>query len=125
MAPAAMACFVAMDDEVGADLAGVVVAEADHLRELVAGVDVEEGEGDLAGEEGLLREAQHDGGVLADGVEHDGPGELGDGLAQDGDALGFKGLEMVEAGCVKFLGLDFRRRGCEGCHRGRVLLRAS
>ena len=87
--------FVAVDDEVGADFASVGVAEGDHLGELVAGVDVEEGEGDLAGEEGLLGEAEHDAGVFADGVEHDRAGELGDSLAEDGDGFGFEAWRWV------------------------------
>jgi hypothetical protein len=71
---------------------GVPVAEGDHLGKLVAGVDVQQREGNLARVEGLLREAQHDGGILADGVEHHRAGELGDGLAQDEDAFGFEHL---------------------------------
>ena len=86
-----------MDDEVGADLLGVGVAEGDHLGELVAGVDVEEGKRDLAGVEGLLGEAEHDGRVFADRVEHDGVGKFSDGLAEDGDGFGFEGLEVIEA----------------------------
>jgi hypothetical protein len=59
---------------------------------------MEEREGDGAGEEGLLREAQHDGGVLADGVEHDRVLELRGDFAEDLDALGLEEFEVAEAG---------------------------
>jgi hypothetical protein len=89
--------FVAPDEEFGADGAGHLVAEGEHLGELVAGVDVHEGEGNGAGEEGFLRETQHDGGVFADGVEHDGALELCGDLAEDVDAFGFQEAEVAEA----------------------------
>ena len=47
------------------------------------------------GIEGLLRQAQHDGGILADGVEHHRVLELGRDLADDVDALGLEQLEMA------------------------------
>ena len=74
------------------------IAEADHFGELVAGVDVEEREGDVAGIEGLLRQAQHHRGVLADGVEHHRVPELGRDFAQDVDALGLEQLQVAEVG---------------------------
>ena len=55
-------------------------------------------EGDGAGEESLLRQAKHDGGVFADGVEHHRLLELGGDLAEDVDALGLEELQMAEAG---------------------------
>ncbi len=59
---------VGVDDEIEAKFGGVAVAELDHFLELVAGIDVEEREGDGAGKEGLLGEAKEDGGVFADGI---------------------------------------------------------
>ena len=44
----------------------------------------------------LLRQADHDGGVLADGVEHDGPLEFGSHLAEDVNTFGFEGTQMGE-----------------------------
>ena len=89
--------FVAPDDEVEAEFGGVAVAEFEHLAEFVAGVDVEERERDGRRVEGLLRKAQHDGGVFADGVEHHRVLKLGDDLAEDVDALGLEQLDVTQA----------------------------
>ena len=48
--------------------------------------------------EGLLRQAQHDGGVLADGIEHHRALALGDHLAEDVDGLGLQALQVGEHG---------------------------
>ena len=66
-------------------------------RELEAGIDMQQREGNRAGIEGLLRQAQHDRGILADGVEHHGPLKFGGHFAQDVDALGLKQTEMAQA----------------------------
>lgn len=47
------------------------VPEGNHLLEFSGGVDVEEGKRGLFRGEGLQGEMEHDGTVLADGVEHD------------------------------------------------------
>ena len=73
----------------------VVVAELDHLAELVGGVDVQQREGNRAGIERLLRQPQQDRRVLADRVEHHRPLELGDHLPHDVDALGFERPQVV------------------------------
>ena len=73
-----------------------LVAEGNHFAEFPGGVDVQEREGDAAGMEGLLGEADHDGGVFADGVEHDGVGKFCGDFADDVDGLGFKLLEVGE-----------------------------
>ena len=70
-----------------------LVAEREHLGEVVAGVDVQHREGHAPGEERLRREVQHDDGVLAAGEQQHGALELGDDLADDVDRLG---LEQVE-----------------------------
>src|SRR5262249_38046715 len=75
-------------------LATVTVAELDHRLELPGRIDVQQGEGEPAGVERLLRQAQHDGGVLADRVEHHRPLELGGDLADDVDALGLEQFQM-------------------------------
>ena len=87
-----------MDDELEAELLGdVLVAELVHVAKLPRRVDVHEREGGLGREEGLLREAHHDGRVLANRVEHDRVFKLGGHLADDVDALG---LELTEVGEV-------------------------
>ena len=58
-------------------------------------------EGRTRGEERLLRQMQHHGGILADRIEHHRALGLGDDFAQDVDALGFEALQMCEPGhCV-------------------------
>ena len=93
-----MACFVAPHEQLDAEFAGVVVAEGDHLAEFVAGVDVQQRKRDGPGVEGLLRQPQHDGGILADGVEHHRLLELGRDLAEDVDALRLQRLQMAQLG---------------------------
>ena len=125
--------FVAPDDELEAEFGGVAVAEFEHLAELVAGVDVKEREGNGRGVEGLLREAQHDGGVFADGVEHHRVLELGGDLAEDVDALGLEELNVAQALFVADLvwelarsgiGFDARRRRWLSCFSRDGCLRA-
>ena len=91
--------LVAPDEEFGADFSGHAVAKGDHLVELKTGVDMEKREGNWRGIEGLLRQAKHDGGVLADRVEHYRALELGGYLTQNLDTLGLEKLEMREWGC--------------------------
>ena len=79
-----------------ADFARHVVAECEHLPELEAGIDVQQREGNRAGVEGLLRQAQHDGRVLADGVEHHRAFKFGGNFAHDVNALGFEQAEIVD-----------------------------
>ncbi len=78
------------DLEVEALFATVTIAELDHRPELPRRIDVQQRERQAAGVERLLREAQHDGGVLADRIEHHRPLELGGDLADDVDALRLK-----------------------------------
>ena len=54
------------------------------------------GNGSGAGSERLLGQPEHDRAVLADGVEHHRVLELGDGFAQDVDALGLERTKMRE-----------------------------
>src|SRR5699024_11397049 len=53
--------------EVEAEAFGGLVTEAEDLGEVVAGIDVEESEGDLRRPEGLRRQVEHGHGVLAAG----------------------------------------------------------
>ena len=111
-----------MNDELGPDFARVAVTEVDHLPELIAGVDVEQRERNLAGIEGLLGEAQHDAGVLANGIEHDGPRKLSDGFAENVQAFGLEGLKVVEPLAMQMVNvrLNFARRSRQGCLRRKV-----
>src|SRR5580765_6065606 len=47
--------------------------------------------------ERFLRQPQHHARVLADRVQHHWPRKLGNSLAQDRDALSFKGLQIVQS----------------------------
>ncbi len=55
-----------VDDQVGADILHEAVTELVHFLEFEAGVHVQEGEREGGRMEGLLGEADHDGGILAD-----------------------------------------------------------
>ena len=93
--------LVDVNDHIEVQLpACIVLAKVDHLAELPRCVDVHQWKGRFGRVERLLRQAHHYGGVLADGVQHDGSVELGSHLAHDMDALGFQLLEVgqVEAG---------------------------
>jgi len=83
-------------DEVQVEVLHQLVTELDHLAELPRGVHVEDLERDLGRRERLLGEAQHDSGVLADGVEHHGPLELRGDLTDDVDALLLQLLQVAE-----------------------------
>ena len=93
------------DDQRLAELGDAAVAVLDHLGEVVARVDVHHRERELAGPEGLLREAQEHDRVLAAGKEQHRALELGRELAHDVDRLR---LELVEVGEVD------RRRDHDG-----------
>ena len=96
LVPAAMAGSLRQTSSSAPRAGGHLVAEVEHFAELEAGVDVQEREGNGPGEEGFLGKAQHDRGVFADGVEHDGALELACNLAQNVDAFGFEQLQMRE-----------------------------
>ena len=89
--------LVGVHDEPRADLGGVLIAELDHLAELVRGVHVEEREGDGARVKGLLREPQEHGRILPNRIEHDGTLEFGHHFTQDMDALRLERSQVVEA----------------------------
>ena len=88
---------VGVDDQFRANQSGVVVAELDHLAELVGRVDVEQRKRDATWIERLLRETKQHRGVLADRVQHHRPLELGDDLPDDVDALGFERAQVIQA----------------------------
>jgi hypothetical protein len=90
--------LIGMDDEMDAEFGRVAIAKLDHLLELIAGVYVQEGKGNLAGIESLLGEPKQDRGIFSDGVEQDGTLALGDDFAQDVNAFRFQLLEVAERG---------------------------
>ena len=53
------------------------------------------GKRNLAGMKRLLRQPHHHRGILADGVEHHRPLELGGHFADDVNALGLQGAQMT------------------------------
>ena len=84
-------------DETLAQLGHAAVAELEDLREVVARVDVHDGEREPGRPEGLLGEAQEHDGVLAAREEEHGPLELGGHLAHDEDGLRLEGVQVADA----------------------------
>jgi hypothetical protein len=84
---------VDVDVEIESQTLRGLVAKRDHLPEFPGGVDVQQRERQLRGIEGLHRQVQHHGAVLADGIEHHRPLALRGHLAHDVDALGFQPLK--------------------------------
>ena len=70
---------------------GRFVAKGDHLAELPGRIDMQQREWRRSGGEGFAGEMQHDAGIFADRIEHDGTLELGGDFADDVDRLGLKG----------------------------------
>ena len=88
--------LVDMDEQIEAEPPGSFVAERDHVPKLPGRIDVEQRKRRLGRKEGLHRQVQHHGAVLADGIQHDGPLALRDDLAHDVDAFGLETLKMRE-----------------------------
>ena len=91
------AVWIDPDQELEPDFLGHALAERDHFVEFPARVDMHERERDFAGKEGFLGEPEHDGGVFADGIEHDRVLEFGGDFPDDMDAFSFELLQMGEA----------------------------
>src|SRR5207248_11478757 len=72
-----------------------VVAEGEDFVEVVAGVDVDEGEGDGGGPEGFAGEVEEQGGVFAAGEQDGGAVEFAGDFAEDVDRLGLQRGEVV------------------------------
>ena len=97
---------------------GVPVGQ--DLREVVAGVHVQQREGDGSGPEGPDRQVQHDHGVLPAGEQQHGTTALRDGFADDGDGFSLQRVELVQRagprrGLASDRGAHRGRRGCERC----------
>ncbi len=90
---------------------GHALAQRIHVAELPGGVHVQQREGRRRRVEGLLRQAQHHGRILADRIQHHRAFALGHHLAQDVDAFGFQALQVGQ--------VDGMRWGHGGRGRGR------
>ena len=84
----AHALLIDVDDQVEAQLFRALVAEGDHLPELPGRVHMQQREWRIGGIEGLHRQMQQHGGILADGIEDHRPLAGGRHLAKDMDAFG-------------------------------------
>ena len=84
-----------------AEFGGAHVAEGDHFIEVVAGVDVQQRERELAGAEGFFRQPQQDDGILAAGEEQHRVGAFAGDFAQNVDGLRFQPVEMAARGQVR------------------------
>ena len=71
------------------------IAEFERLREVVTGVDVDEGERDPGRREGLPGQVDHQNRVLPAGKEQDGTLELGCHFPHEEDGLGFELVDVV------------------------------
>ncbi|MEH2487080.1 hypothetical protein V1280_003019 [Bradyrhizobium sp. AZCC 2230] len=83
-----------MDDQIGTDALGRLVAKCNHLPELPRGVDMEQREGEPGGMKRLHRHMEHHARILADRIEHDRLFELGDHIAHDLDRFSLEAAEM-------------------------------
>ena len=100
---AADAVVQVADHQALAHLGDAPVAEVDDFREVVAGVDVQQREGQAALElvaadsmlEGLLGQAQHHAGILATGEEQRRALEAGHHLAQDEDGFFLQPVQVL------------------------------
>ena len=76
------------------DLLDPLIAVGKRLREVVAGVYMQERKGDFGGPERFARQVAQDDGVLAAGKQQDRPLELRGHFPQDVYGLGFEFFKM-------------------------------
>ena len=89
---------IGVHNQLRADLGRVAIAKLDHLAKLVGGIDMQQRERDRRRMKSLLGQPQQDRRILADGVQHHRPLELGRHLAHNVDAFGFEQTEMAKLG---------------------------
>jgi hypothetical protein len=82
--------FDRADDQAFAQFGHALVAEGDDFREVVAGVDVHQREGEFAGTEGLFGDAQQDDRVLAAREQQGRVAAFGRDFAHDVDGFRFQ-----------------------------------
>ena len=87
--------LVGVNDQFRPDRRRKLVAELDHFTKLIGRIYVQKGEGNAPRIEGLLRQPDHHGRVLADGIQHDGVLKFGRDFANYLNALSFEKIEMV------------------------------
>ncbi len=88
--------FQRAHDQAFAQIGGQLVAAGDHFGKVVLGVDVHQREREPRRPERLLRQAQHDDGILAAGEQQCGIPALSRDLAHDVDGLAFQRIQMGE-----------------------------
>jgi hypothetical protein len=86
------------DEQFHACILRRLFAQLVHGAKFPGRVDMEKREGRRGGMEGFAGQVQHHCTVLADRVQHDGLGRLGDDFTQNMDAFGLKPVEMGSAG---------------------------
>lgn len=84
------------DDELGAEEFHELIAVMHGLVEIVASIDVDEGERWAGGPEGFFGEPCHDDRVFSTGEKKGRVLELGGGFPEDEDRLGFELVELGE-----------------------------
>ena len=89
------ALLVDMHDQLESQAIRRPVAKSDHLAKFPRRIDVHQWEGRLGRIEGLHRQVQEHGGILADGIEHHRRAELGHGFPQNIYALALELLQMA------------------------------
>ncbi len=85
-------------DQPLAELCDAPVAKVDDFGKIVAGVDVQQREGERPRPERLVRQAQQDERILAAGEQQGGVAALAGDFAQDVDRLGLEPAEVVRVG---------------------------
>ena len=86
---------VGVNDQFRADRRYEPIAELDHFTKLIRRIDVQQREGNSAGEEGFLGQPHHHGGVLPDRIQHHGFLKLSRYFANDVNALSFEQVQMI------------------------------
>src|SRR5690606_31736460 len=90
--------FDAAHDESFLQFAGPAVAEFDDFGEVMAGVDVHQGEREASGAEGFFGQAQQYDGIFAVREQQYGAFALGGHFAHDVDCLRFEPVEVAAYG---------------------------
>ena len=87
-----------MDDQIETEAGHRLVAEADHLAEFPAGIDMQQRKRQSGRIKRLLRQMQQDSRILADRIQQHRLVAGGHHLAQDENRLGFQSLQMSQSG---------------------------
>ncbi|GAB2586956.1 hypothetical protein GCM10027066_30400 [Dyella jejuensis] len=83
-----------MDQETHIPGSRDLIAKRNHLAKFPGGVDVQKRDRRGCGVKRLAQQMQQDGGILADGIQHDRSLEAGYHFSEDMDAFGFKRVKM-------------------------------